>query len=168
MATVTFAQDSTRTVSYERKNDILIDPISLIVGPVFNASYERILNEDFGIGLHTLLGLGTMDEIVQISPYARIYLGKEYAEGFFLETFLPITSKDEYQERDTFTGEPVEGSLATRKTSFGFGVGMGGKWILKKNIIFEIGGGIGRRLFYDNVADEVLVGKWMLGVGYKF
>src|SRR5690606_20495023 len=139
-----FAQDSTRTVSYERKNDVLIDPIFLIAAPALNASYERILNADYGVGVHALLGLGAMDEIVQISPYARMYLGQRYASGFFLEAFFPITSSEEYEE-----SFEKENTPSTRETTFGFGVGMGGKWVLKKNIIFEIGGGVGRRLFYD-------------------
>lgn len=146
---------------------MLIDPIFLIAAPALNASYERILNADYGVGVHALLGLGAMDEIVQISPYARMYLGQRYASGFFLEAFFPITSSEEYEDSYNSTGDYIGSGTTIRKTTVGFGVGMGGKWVLKKNIIFELGGGVGRRLFYDG-PNEPLVGKWMLGVGYKF
>ncbi|HMR17872.1 MAG TPA: hypothetical protein PKA53_01115 [Sphingobacterium sp.] len=160
------AQSSTDSGQSVRKNDIMIDPIFFIAGPIINASYERILNEDFGIGVNTLFGLGTMDEIVQVSPYVRMYLGKHYASGFFIEGFAPVTSTDDWHETYDPTGQFL-GSSESRETSVGLGVGLGGKWVLKRNILFELGGGVARRLFYDGFAEPV-TGKWMIGIGYRF
>ena len=53
-----------------RKNDILIDPFWLIGGLAVNASYERILTEDSGLGANAIFGIGNhLDDFVQISPY---------------------------------------------------------------------------------------------------
>lgn len=165
---VAFSQETEESVSHTRKNDLLIDPIFLIAGPIVNASYERILNEDYGVGVHTLFGLGAMDEIVQISPYARMYTGKKYASGFFLEAFVPITStKEDVSRYDDNTGNYIE-RRDERNSTVGLGVGLGGKWVVKRSIVLEIGGGVARRFGYKGTTGEPITGKWMMGIGYKF
>lgn len=147
-----FAQDD----AYKRKNDILLDPISLIAGPVVNASYERIFSSDFGAGISFIGGDGI--DMVQFSPFGRMYFGQKYANGFFLEGFIPITKTEDYN---------YESSVEKTVTTVGAGVGLGGKWVLKRNILLEVGGGIARR-FRASEAEEDITGKWMIGVGYRF
>jgi len=158
ISTVAAAQDSVGTVSHGGKSDLLLDPVYLIVAPALNVSYERFLNKDYGVGLHALLGLGALDTDAQLSPYIRMYMGRHHANGFFLEAFLPITTevKDRGWSR-----------LMARHTTLGLGVGAGGKWIVKNNIVLEFSGALGRRFFYDG-GGEPVTGKWMMGVGYRF
>lgn len=167
-----YSQSSTITSeSDSRKNDIFLDPFVLIVGPIFNASYERIITDDQGIGLNVLAGLGAMDEFFQASPYFRMYFGEKRAQGFFLEGFVPVTSSKEdvyeggaYDENGNWYYPP---SSLQRSTTVGLGFGLGGKWILKRSILVELSGGIGRRFFGSDL-DENITGKWMIGLGYRF
>lgn len=159
-------QSSADQSQYVRKNDIMLDPIFLIAAPALNMSYERILNADVGIGVHALIGLDGLEDLTQVSPYLRMYFGKDYASGFFLEGFIPITGSEETITKYDNAGNFIE-SRGSRETTVGFGVGLGGKWMLKKNMIFELGGGVGRRFYYDG-DDEPITGKWMIGVGYRF
>ncbi len=163
------AQD---TSSIERKNDITIDPILLLAVPALNVSYERLLTEDYGVGINALVGLGDdSDNFTQFSPFFRMYFGKGFASGFFVEGFIPVTTSDFETTYET-TYDPVTGYYNyytdfEKKTTVGFGVGLGGKWVVKRNIVFEGSIGIARRfggnLDYDNVT-----GKGMLGIGYRF
>jgi len=156
------AQDAVGTVSNEGKSDLLIDPVVLIAGPFFHASYERLLTKDYGVGVNTLLllGSGALEVDAMISPYARMYMGMDHAHGFFVEVSLPVTT----EERED--GRRFGGSMV-RHTNVGFGVGAGGKWIVKNNLVLELGGALGRRFFYDGPG-EPIIGKWMIGLGYRF
>lgn len=156
-ASISVGQTSVDSLPSVRKNDVLIDPIYLIAISVLNLSYEHLVNADFGIGVHGLFGLEEMEGISQVSPYARMYFGKNYASGFFLETFVPVTSSQEtITEYDSYMGTFIE-SKDERHTTVGAGIGLGGKWVLKRNIIFELGGGVARRFSYKGSGEPLLV-----------
>ena len=156
-----------------RQNDVMISPIELIAAPLLNVSYERLLNENSGLGLNAIFYLGNDDEnysFSQLSPYYRMYFGKKYASGFFVEGFVPITTiKDEifYSYYYPDQGYFDYSSDTKTKTMLGIGVGFGGKWVAKKNIIFEASVGVGR-LFGSDENFTSVTGKGMLGIGYRF
>jgi hypothetical protein len=58
----------------------------------------------------------------------------------------------------------------TKVTDFALGFGLGGKWVTKSGVIFEINTGIGRNLFYkeDNVNRDKFVSKGGISIGYRF
>lgn len=154
-------------------NDVMISPIELIAGPALNVSYERLLNKDSGIGINGVFILNSDDEGLrsQISPYYRMYFGKKYAAGFFVEGFVPITtSNDSWVNYNYVTGNNMYYETKEEiNTTVGIGVGFGGKWIARNNIIFEASMGIARRFGLDeqNNGSEI-TGKGMLGIGYRF
>lgn len=166
------AQSETSATFDGRMNDIMLSPIELIAAPALNVSYERLLSETSGIGINGLFYLGNDDDTYrfsQISPYYRMYFGKKYASGFFVEGFIPITMiKDDHY---VYTGDYSAPTWQEKSdTSVGIGIGFGGKWVARKNIVFEASAGIGRRFTsndteYDN---GVITGKGMLGIGYRF
>lgn len=158
----------------QRKNDILADPVLLIAVPLANVSYERLINKDMGIGVNAMITLDRSDdEFRQFSAYYRIYFGKKYASGFFLEGFIPVTTEANYNYGYLY--DDINGyyySSATSKnyfTTVGVGFGVGGKWVLKNNLVIEASGGIARR-FGDrqNYYFEEVTGKIMGGIGYRF
>lgn len=169
-----YSQSSAITTETDsRKNDVLLDPVFLISGVVFNTSYERIIAEDQGIGLNVLIGLGARnDNFFQASPYFRMYFGEKRAQGFFLEGFVPITSSREYISGEHLYDE--QGNWDYSPSSFqwnntiGLGFGLGKKWILKRNILMELSGGVGRRFFGNDLMEENVTGKLMFGLGYRF
>ncbi|MBH1958727.1 MAG: DUF3575 domain-containing protein [Flavobacteriia bacterium] len=156
----------------DRRNDIMISPIELIAGPVLNVSYERLINENSGVGLNGLFYLGSNNDdyrVTQISPYYRMYFGKKYAAGFFVEGFAPITmTTDTYY--DFYVGPGYNSSTPQEEsnTTIGLGFGFGGKWVARKNILFEASMGIARRFGIDEKYDAAITGKGMLGIGYRF
>lgn len=168
-----YAQDA----SQQRKNEVMISPLNLLF-ETFNVSYERLLNEDTGLGVNLITsfrgnsGNEGLISYTQFSPYFRYYAGKKYASGFFVEAFLPITTykSNEYYSYSTYNNDYGyyvynSGYKETSQTSLGLGFGLGGKWITKRNILFEASLGIAR-LFGDE--ELPVTGKLMLGIGYRF
>lgn len=151
---------------YQRKNDIVVDPIMLIAIPAVNISYERLISKGSGIGVNALVSLQRDDEsnFTQISPYYRMYFGKKYASGFFLEGFVPITTtKEDY----TYITTSAPRDVKETATTVGIGFGVGGKWVVRKNLLIEVSGGIARR-FTNKEYIEYLTGRFMGGIGYRF
>ncbi|WP_294304135.1 DUF3575 domain-containing protein [uncultured Chryseobacterium sp.] len=169
--TISTAQE---TGSRQRKNDILADPVLLIAVPMANISYERLLNENMGLGLNAMVTLSSDTEnFKQFSPYFRYYLGKKYAAGFFLEGFVPVTMQQNeiynYNYDDVTNTMSYRNKVVSNFTTVGIGFGIGGKWVIKNRLVLEASGGIARRIGdVDN--DEVgpVTGKIMGGVGYRF
>lgn len=158
-----------------RKNDVMLSPIELIAGRTFNISYERFLNKNSGLGINLLSYLGKEDcesKFTQFSPYYRMYFGNKYAAGFFVEGFLPITMTTNYEN---YSNNSANDSVREyKRTSLGIGIGLGGKWITRNNITFEVSAGIARRFGESErksfIFSEVYnyTGKAMLGIGYRF
>lgn len=165
------AQEET---SSDRYNDIMISPIELIAGPTLNVSYERLLSKDSGIGINAVLLLNSGDSNdglrSQISPYYRMYFGKRYASGFFVEAFVPITmSNDSIYTVAAGPGYFNAYYTYEKNTTVGAGVGFGGKWVARKNIVFEVSGGVARRFGMSAEYNGVpITAKGMLGIGYRF
>lgn len=168
------------TQTSERQNDIMLSPIELIASPLLNVSYERLLSENSGVGINGMFYFGDHQNdnydsgFTQISPYYRMYFGKKYASGFFVEGFVPITMTKDYSYFvSAGPGYFNEYYTEQKRTTVGIGVGFGGKWVARKNIVFEASAGVGRRFGneknnnYENGGDNI-TGKGMLGIGYRF
>lgn len=175
IATLTVFAKYSSQETVVRQNDIIIGPIELIAGPAANISYERLITNDMGIGINGIFTFGNSDDgdgfQSQISPYYRLYFGAKYASGFFVEAFVPITtSNDGYSTIDyVFNNNNLSQIYRDnyeKNTTIGAGIGFGGKWVARRNIVFEASLGIARR-FGDGDHDEV-TGKGMLGIGYRF
>ena len=153
----------------QRKNDIVVDPILLIAVPMINVSYERLLNKDMGVGVNAMITLSDeVDNFKQFSPYFRYYMGKKYAQGFFFEGFVPVTTEKYYE----LSYYDYNGNFQYRDgkfTTVGVGFGVGGKWVIKDRLVIEASGGIARRFNTgnNNYADDVTA-KIMGGIGYRF
>lgn len=137
-----------------RQNDILVSPIELIAIPMLNISYERLLNENSGIGINGMFYFGNDADddyrLNQISPYYRMYFGRKYASGFFVEGFVPITmTKDTYYDFYAGPGYISQQPREENNTTIGIGIGFGGKWVARKNVVFEASTGIARRFGMD-------------------
>ncbi len=146
-------------------NDIKINSLYLILG-AFEASYERSLNEESGVGVDVFLPFD--DEIQEeinyyVSPFYRIYIGNNYASGFFIEGFGMLNSTKNFTYQN---GNELEENI----TDFALGVGLGGKFLTKRGFIGELNLGVGRNLFNannDRLNYEIVI-KAGIKVGYRF
>ncbi len=160
------AQDNETTINDSKKNEIKINGLYLVLGAV-EVTYERLINEESGVGISVFLPLDNdiKDDIdYYISPYYRMYFGKKYASGFFVEGFGLLSSVKEnkfsFIEGDVFV---IENNV----TDFALGIGIGGKWITKRGFLAELNFGVGRNLF-NGGSNEDFVGKIGITLGYRF
>ncbi|WP_333694078.1 hypothetical protein [Flavobacterium sp.] len=150
-----------------KRNEIKGNALMLVFGN-FEATYERLLNEESGIGISA--GISMVNDIevkFALTPYYRFYFGKKPAAGFFAEGFGMLNQVDDYVYDNSGTTY-----FESRKTitDFAFGIGVGSKWISKRGVIFEINAGIGRNLFseYNDNRDYEFIGRGGITVGYRF
>lgn len=163
------AQNDSLTNPYKKQNELKLNAVMLLVG-AFEASYERNLNEESSLGISFFTPYDTenldADISYYISPYYRIFFGKKYAAGFFVEGFGMLNSI----KRDVIIAD-TNNHFATEEqnvTDFALGFGLGGKWVTKSGFVFELSGGVGRNLFKNDTNDSQIVGKFGFNLGYRF
>ena len=153
---------------FEKKNEVTLNLIAPILG-AFEASYERHLNRKSSLGISAFYVYNSEqneDMNYYISPYYRMYFGKKYSSGFFVEGFGMISSIDgkkiyETQNKLTFTENPDVIDLA-------LGVGLGWKGITKSGLFYGANLGYGKLLFNADKTDHNVVAKIGLNLGYRF
>lgn len=164
---ITAQTEEKETNLNQNKHEIKLNSLMLLVG-AFEGYYEYILNEESSIGASVFFTFSDdLNNTKYLSPYYRVFFGKKHAAGFFFEGFGVLNS---YEYKTTAFLNGVEAfSTSTNNTDFALGLGIGSKWITKRNIVFEINAGIGRNLFNSNdINNAEIVGKFGLNVGYRF
>lgn len=170
ISTVVVAQQKD---NFSKKNELKLNALYLVLG-AFDASYERLLNEDSGVGVSlTFANSEDTSEVFGLTTYYRMYFGKKPAAGFFFEGFGMLNTQ---QGKDylVYTYENGNYNYYTFKpeksTDFALGFGIGGKWINKKGVFFEISSGVGRNLFNpkSKELDYKYVGRGGISIGYRF
>ncbi|MFD0844217.1 DUF3575 domain-containing protein [Flaviramulus multivorans] len=151
------------TTGQQNFNELKLNGLFLILG-AFEATYERTLNEESGIGVTAFLPIDNdvSDDIkYYISPYYRLYFGEKYAAGFYVEGFGMLNSTN--RNIDLFDTDEDD-----FRTDFALGIGLGGKWMTKSGFIGELGFGVGRNLFNNSNTDYEFIGKGGITIGYRF
>jgi hypothetical protein len=168
LCTVTYSYcQETSKVDFP-KNEIKGNALFLVLGAV-EVTYERLLNEDSGLGVSLFFAnKEDSDTNFILTPYYRAYFGEKPSAGFFVEGFSMINSGNygSYSVYNSITGIYDEVFPRKRFTDFALGFGLGSKWIHRKGFIFEINAGIGRNLL-NNSSPEV-VGRGGITLGYRF
>jgi len=166
------AQEETdKTINFVNKNEVKLNSVMLLAG-AFEAIYERNLNEESSVGVSVFVAFDedSFDESYNyyISPYYRVFFGKKYAAGFFLEGFGMLNSFENnyYTYENTLNSPPV--FIEEDETNFALGIGLGGKWLTSGGFVFELNGDVGRNLFDVNDEDNQLVAKFGFNLGYRF
>ena len=168
-----FAQNDSIQDPYIKDNEIKLNAVFLLLGAI-EASYERNLTESSSVGVSAFIPVDEenfdTDLNYYVSPYYRVFFGKKYAAGFFIEGFGMVSS---YDERSSFfTGNEFDPTLVTTEetiTNVAVGFGLGGKWATKSGFVFELNAGFGRNLINNSNNDDFdFVGKFGFNLGYRF
>ena len=160
----TFAQE--KEISDFNRNE-LKGNAAYLLGGIFEGTYERLLNDESGLGISAAFSLVNDSDLkFAITPYYRFYFGKKPAAGFFAEGFGMLNRVDDlvFDVSNNFNGE------VKTITDFAFGLGAGSKWISRRGVIFEISAGVGRNLFseYNDNRDYEFIGRGSITIGYRF
>jgi len=159
-----FAQEN--EIPEFKRNELKGNALFLVLGS-FEATYERLLNDESGIGISVNIPFtNDQDLVYSVTPYYRFYFGKKPATGFFLEGFGMLNQVDDYIYDYNSNYEDINKTI----TDFAFGIGVGGKWVSKRGVLVEINAGVGRNLFseYNDNRDYEFIGRGGITVGYRF
>ncbi|NOT36463.1 MAG: hypothetical protein HOP11_03710 [Saprospiraceae bacterium] len=121
--------------------ELKINPIAALF-EVAHINVEKGINEDMSIDLDIIAG----SEVLYLTPSFKYYFNpsEKGSNKFYFSAFVPIGS---FEDNDFLVG-------------IGFGAGY--KFVSKKNVVFEIGTGIGRAF------NDYFVPYARFGVGYRF
>ncbi|WGK95357.1 MULTISPECIES: DUF3575 domain-containing protein [Flavobacterium] len=163
---LSFSQD--QKIATSKKYEIKGNAFLLLAGAL-DSSYERYLNDNSSYGASIFIAYDKdLDKKFSLTPYYRVYFGNKKVSGFFVEGFGMINN---YKTK-AYTLENMN-YVALRNATvndFALGFTLGGKWITKSGVIFELNAGLGRNLFYkeDNVDRMEFIGRGGIGIGYQF
>lgn len=130
-------------------------------------TYERILNEDFGVGASLGFNPGSDDYPINfmLAPFARWYFGgnsvsmQKYGAGLFIELNGGLFSR----ELTSFELVDDNFNTWTDKNTFGAGLGMafGWKYLTTNNWVAEVYFGAGRDFINNNAYPRmgITIGK---------
>ena len=164
------AQEQDVTKNSQKQDEVKLNGLYLVLG-AFEGTYERLLNEESGIGVSIFLPFDddlNDDLNYYISPYYRFYFGKKYAAGFFVEGFGMLNS---YENNTVIINDlfDVVDTNEGNVTDFALGIGIGGKWVTNRGMFAEINFGVGRNLFNSSDYDDYeFVGKAAISIGFRF
>lgn len=134
-------------------NEIKINLLNTILG-LAEVNYERLIADNQGFGLAVTVSVtdkAVYDEHYNfmISPYYRVYFGKQKANGFFVEANASVISADQQQymyNPNNYTFTKLDDK---NYTNLGIGVAAGFKFLTRNGIIGELFLGGGRLLGKD-------------------
>jgi hypothetical protein len=165
MSNFGFSQE-TETPNF-KKNELKGNALFLILGSL-DMTYERILNEESGVGIALSIPVDKYNWDINFSAtgFYRYYFGEKPAAGFFGEAFGMVNNVDDwiyYEDGNEYNYRQKT------LTDFALGIGLGGKWVTKKGLLLEINAGIGRNLFNSKYErDFELIGRGGITLGYRF
>lgn len=135
---------------------------------LIEVSYERILNNDMGVGLSASYSFDEFSDLKgMILPYFRFYPSESRrAKGFFLEANTGLIFSEalyyDYSSPNFNYGQ----SQYENRVGFGLGVAAGGKFISKRGLFGEVVGGIGREFNDETILD--FYPRVGINFGYRF
>ena len=153
------------------RNELKINPVSLIGFEAIDIGYENLLNEESSLGIDLYLGLGEEDEFsyyrtFAVTPYYRKYFSRKFAKGFFIEGFGMLNTAEDYDEV-FFDSNGFTEVTRERSTDFALGVSAGAKFVTPRGFVAEIYLGIGRNLFSSEDSPSI-IGRGGISLGYRF
>ncbi|HHU26516.1 MAG TPA: hypothetical protein GXZ56_07845 [Bacteroidales bacterium] len=136
------------------RNEVKVNLVTTIIGLYPELSYERVLSEDFSLGVAAGVSLnGEYPLSYGVMPYTRWFFTgnsqnlQKYGAGFFIEANAGMVSHD-FHRANNDSGTPE--SEDDNELGAGLGLALGWKYLTKNNWIGEIYFGGGRDFVKDS------------------
>jgi len=132
-----------------KRNELHLNVLTSLSYGFIEISYERILTNNSSVGLSAFVPVIKHDTYAYgFIPYYRFFLGKNVANGLFLEGNLGLLARKDNLKMvyDEYGGYS---SLLNTGLNYGYGVALGAKLKSKTSFIVNLYGGV-VRLFNAN------------------
>lgn len=139
-------------------HEVRLNLLNSLLGSV-DLQYEKLLNNDSGVGLTLGVGYNTgsddvlYNSIVSVSPFYRMYFSQKKSAGFFVEG----------GGRWSYDKSPKR-----KENNAGISLSMGGKVLSKKELVASFKGGVGRFLTENHAMDTRFYPVLEIAVGKRF
>lgn len=150
-----------------KRNELKLNAGYLLAGYP-EISYERLLNDETGIGLSAGVSIDKDIEYkYSFIPHFRVYFSKKPGAGFFMEGNLALFGENGTNSYTSQTYPYYYYYEETTLFGFGAGIGFGGKFITKSGFIAELLAGVGRN-FINNDQIDTAYPRFGVSVGKRF
>lgn len=169
------------TFKIQAQTELKINPLGLLFSsPDLSAEFGVAEN----IGIEPFIGVSFLKLTVDGDGYKSNGLGYGVNGKYY---FSPDKGIDKFYSgiymrggNSKYTGQGNNSGDSFSRNYFGVGLSLGYKWVSRQNIVFDLGGGIGRKFLNKytnassssvNVSDIPLLnldGFFRFGVGYRF
>jgi hypothetical protein len=158
--TMANAQDEVKV----QRNEIKLNALNLILGNP-ELTYEYLIDANSGFGIFGNINIDNnraMNYNYMAGMYYRLYVGGKYASGFFFEGGVTALGVSDYHYN--YPGPDTE----EKSNRFGPMVAIGGKFLIKRSIVFEFFGGIGRSMFSSGDDGDNAFPRIGISIGKRF
>jgi len=158
---------STINVAQEKKHEIRIDALEVLVTPAIDVSYEYSLSDGIGIGLSSFFRVDQPEDDFKrfaLTPYVRQYFFNNMdfgQKGFYIEAFGQYSNG----KREAIIVNDAK--VINNYSDFGLGFGGGLKWLASSGFSIDVGAGVGRNFSVKDGAPDFFL-RWGIHVGYRF
>jgi len=151
-------QKKAEAMGHGGNNELKINLLLTVIG-MPEISYERIVEDNMGVGLSVFAGLDDSQEYNWgLIPHYRLYFGAKKASGFFIEGNAAIINFRDYYYYIHPAIDYAPGYLPpptkTSTTSFGLGAAAGAKFLTRNGFLGEAYLGVGRT-FGENSSSSI-------------
>jgi hypothetical protein len=139
-------QKNAEALGHGGNNELKVNLLFSVIG-IPEISYERIVQDNMGVGISMFVGLDkSINYKLGVTPHFRLYFGQKKASGFFIEGNASVLTHR--NDRHYYYGAVYDhGYVPSRienATTFGLGAAAGGKFLTRNGFLGEAYLGVGR------------------------
>ena len=170
VGTTCYGQSKEQPINDQNRTEVKLNVFSGVLSAL-DIEIERTLSQRSSIGLSFFTNFKNPEDSNEfnnqhsVSAFYRYYMGKKYAQGFFVEGFGMYNTSH-------YLNPMIAGNINFRRryqvvNDFGLGAGIGYKWVSKKGLILQSNFGLGTNLF-NSESGESVIGRAGISIGYRF
>jgi hypothetical protein len=140
-------QKNAEALGHGGNNELKLNLLFTVLG-IPEISYERIVQDNMGLGISVLVGLDkSINYQLGVTPHFRLYFGQKKANGFFIEansSILKHRNELHHHYDAVYDYGYVPAKVERNFTTFGLGAAAGGKFLTRNGFMGEAYLGVGR------------------------
>jgi hypothetical protein len=163
-------QKNAETIGQGGNNELKINLLFSVIG-MPEITYERIIEDNMGVGLSAFVGLDNdIDYTYGFTPYFRLYFGQKKASGFFIEGNASVIGNRSYHYIPSYSNyyPSPDLTISSTQTNFGLGAAAGGKFLTRNGFLGEAYLGVGRLLGEKNSYSGEAYPRIGITIGKRF